>query len=140
MGKKEIKIGVREGHGPPPGYQWNVAIIDLAFDEVISFLTPGQYEHMAMQVKELAREEDPTHSRTTSVGKIDEYYELREKGGILGKKNVRVFFGVDKSRQAIVILGGMKKENDGQTPSGTKIVMRRRWRKYVNGDYGEFDT
>jgi len=140
VGKKQIKIGVRQGHGTPPGYKWTVAIIDVAFGEVMKFLTDGQYEHLAMQVKELAREDDPTHSRTASVAQIENYYELRDKGGILGKKNVRVYFGMDKLKQSLVILGGLKKENDGQTPDGTRILMRRRWRKYLNGDYGSLDT
>jgi len=138
VAKKQIKIGVLYGRGPTPGYEWNVAILDMAFSEVLRFLTPGQYGHMAMQVKELARERDPTHSQTVSVRSIEDYHELRDKGGILGKKNVRIFFGMDKAKQAIVILGGLKKENDSQTPSGTRIQMRRRWRKYKNGDYGEF--
>jgi hypothetical protein len=49
-----------------------------------------------MQVKELAMEVDPTHPATVTVEAIEDFYELKEKGGILGKKNIRVFFGIDK--------------------------------------------
>jgi hypothetical protein len=137
--KKQIKVGVRQGDGPAPGYRWNVGILDFAFDEVRGFLTEAQYSHISMQIKELARESDPTHSQTASVDQIHDYHELREKGGVLGKINVRIYFGVDKEKHTILILGGLKKENNGPTPDGTRISMRRRWRKYKNGDYGEFN-
>ena len=137
MAKKHIKIGVRQGSGPEPGYEWNVGILDVGFDEVIGFLNKPEYEHIAMQVKELAREQDPSHPATVSVDKIGTFYELREKGGF-GNKNVRVFFGIDKPKRSIVILGGIKMENNGPTPEGTRIAMSRRWRKYSNGDFGEF--
>ena len=139
MEQKPIKVGVRHGDGPAPGYRWNVAILDFAFGEVMGFLTHAEYQHIAMQIKELAREDDPSHSQTVSVSKIQDFFELREKGGILGNKNVRIFFGLDKSKQAIVILGGLKKENNGHTPDGTRILVQRRWRKYLKGDYGEFN-
>lgn len=139
MSKKQIKIGVRATEGPPPGYKWNAWIIDFSYDEVRGFLTEAQYQHMAMQVKEIAREDDPTHPATVSVDAIEDFYEIRDKGGILGKKNVRIFFGIDKESRAIVILGGIKKENNGPTPEGDKVTMKRRWRKYSNGEYGKVE-
>jgi hypothetical protein len=138
LGKKQIKIGVRQGDGPAPGYKWNVGILDFAFEEVTEFLTESQYQHIAMQVKELAREDDPTHSRTLSVDAVEDFFEIREKGGVLGKKNVRIFFALDKTIRAIIILGGIKKENNGPTPDGTRILMKRRLRMYSGGDYGTF--
>ncbi len=54
MDPKSISVGVREGAGPAPGYQWSVWILNVAFDEAMSFLTPVQYEHLAMQFRELA--------------------------------------------------------------------------------------
>jgi len=74
------------------------------------------------------------------VDQIEDFHELREKGGILGNKNVRIFFGINKGDRTILILGGFKKENNGPTPGGVKITMRRRWRKYQAGDYGVFAT
>jgi phage-related protein len=49
--------------------------------------------------------------------------------------NVRVFFFVHKPRSAIVVLGAIKKQNDGPTPKGDKIRMARRMRMYLNGDF-----
>ncbi len=131
----EIKIGVEAGGGPPPGYCWGVYILDCAFDEAMGFLSADQYQHVAMQFKELARETDPTHPKSASVDAVEDFHELRDKGGILGGMNVRVFFDVDKSKQVLVILGAIKKQNDGPTPMGDKRRMARRKRKYRNGEY-----
>lgn len=135
MPKKEVKVGVKRGQGPPPGYRWTVLVLDSAFREAMAFLSEGQYEHLAMQVKELAREADPTHSVTNDVRSIESFYEIRDKGGILGNLNVRVFFGLDKAESSIIVLGVIKKQNDGPTPAGDKIRMRRRMRKHLNGEY-----
>lgn len=139
MDQKSISIGVKEGAGPPPGYQWSVWILNVAFDEAMSFLSPVQYEHLAMQFRELATQEDPTHSGAISVRSMspEDYYELRDKGGVLGNINTRVFFGVDKDSRAIVVLGSIKKQNDGPTPKGDIIRIRRRWRMYRNDEYGK---
>lgn len=128
MERKPVKIGVLKGDGPPPGYEWNVLILDIAYQEAMSFLTEEQYEHLAMQFKELAGDSDPSHSRVADVRKIEDYFELRDKGGILGKTNVRVFFGLEQDRKNIIVLGCFKKETDGKTPTGIRVSMRRRWR------------
>jgi hypothetical protein len=134
---KQVKVGVTQGGGRPPGYLWGVNILDEAFDEVMKFLSHDQYRHLALQFKELAREPEPSHSRTASVDAIEDFFELRDRGGILGSLNVRVFFLLDKQRRSIVVLGGIKKQNDGATPIGAKIRMRRRARKYRNGEYAD---
>lgn len=134
---KNLKLGVKEGGGAPPGYEWNVLILDRAYEESISFLDACQYRHMAMQVKELATQPDPTRSETVDVKGIETFYEIRDKGGPLGNLNVRVFFGIDKASRSIVVLGAIKKQNNGPTPRGDRVRMRRRWRAYEKGDYGD---
>ncbi len=128
---KAVKVGVKQGGGPPPGYQWNVDRLEQAFSEAMGFLNEDQYCHMAAQVRELARQEDPTHRETVDVRPIESFHELRDKGGILGKLNVRVFFFVHKPSRLIVVLGAIKKENDGPIPTGDKLTMRRRRRLYL---------
>jgi len=131
----EVKVGVLQGGGPPPGYQWHVWVPDLAYDEARKILTESQYDHMAMQVKELAREVDPTHASTADVDAVEEFYELRDSGGPLGGLNVRVFFHLDRDERCIFILGVIKKQNNGPTPLPDKVRMRRRKRKYDNGEF-----
>lgn len=135
MEKKPIKLGVLRADGPSPGYVWNVLIFDLAFREAMSFLNEGQYQHIAKQFKELALENDPSHSKTCDIEPIEDFYELRDKGGILGKLNVRVYFGLQSDIKNIVVLGCLKKESEGKTPTGDRIRMRRRWRKYTSGEF-----
>ena len=134
---KDIKVGVERGGGPPPGYRWTVLLLDTAYREAMRFLTEDQYQHLAMQFKELAREEAPTHSVTASVDQVEDFYELRDKGGILGGLNVRVFFSLDRGRSAIVVLGTIKKQNEGPTPKGDKVRMCRRKRMYDSGQLQE---
>jgi hypothetical protein len=126
--KKPIKIGVKQGDGPPLGYQWNVDVLDSAFKEAMNFVDEAQYHHLADQVRELARQSDPTHSDIVDVRPIEEFFEIRDKGGILGKINVRVFYFVDKPARKIVVIGAIKKENEGQTEPDVRIRMRRRMR------------
>lgn len=133
--RKSVKVGVHQGGGPPPGYEWSVWVLDIAHPEAMDVLNPEQYAHVAEQFKELARHDDPTHSEVVDVRPIEEYYELRDKGGVLARLNVRVFFWVDKGKRAIVVLGTINKKNDGQTPKGDRIRMRRRLRLYREGGW-----
>jgi hypothetical protein len=136
VAKKQIKVGVKQFAGRPPGFLWHEWNLDLAFKEAMEFLDDGQYRHMALQMQDLATEDDPTHSSLCSVRQIEDFYELRDWGGVLRSLNVRVFFGVDKARHALVVIGAIQKQNNGPTPLGDKVRMRRRWRKYLDGDYG----
>jgi mRNA-degrading endonuclease RelE of RelBE toxin-antitoxin system len=131
--RKAVKVGVREGSGPPPGYNWNVDILDQAFKEAKSFLDDDQYQHMALQVQELARQDDPKHSQSIDVRPVEDLHEVRDKGGILGRLNVRIFYFVHDPSRTIVILGAIKKESDGPTPMGDKKRMQRRMRVYRGG-------
>lgn len=96
-----------------------------------SFLNEEQYDHMADQVRELARQDNPTHSMIIDIDAVEDFYEIRDKGGILGKMNVRVFFFPHKPSRTLVVLGCIKKENNGPTPVGDKRTMSRRKRLYL---------
>ena len=135
MPEKELKVGVWQGTGPPPAYTSTVLIPDVAFREAMAFLTTVQYQHAAGLIKDVATEGDPTHSVTQSVDAIEGYHELRDKGGILGKINLRIFFYVDKKRFVLLILGAINKKNEDQTPKSVRIRMKRRLRQYLNGDW-----
>jgi hypothetical protein len=127
-----LRGGVKIGGGPPPGYFWNVQIFEQADREGHEALDDDQYDHMADQVRELARQPDPTHSQLIDIRPVEDFYEIRDKGGVLGKLNVRLFYFVNKNSppRAIVVLGLIKKQNNGNTPMGDKIRMRRRKRLY----------
>ena len=126
-----IKIGVRRGGGPPPGYQWTVIVLDQAYKEATQLLDDDQYAHMAAQVKDLARESEPTRSRTVDVRAVEDFHEIRDKGGVLMRLNVRVFFFVHKARRLLVILGVINKKNDGLTPTVNKLLVAYRMKKFI---------
>ncbi len=131
MAKKQVKTGLKLGGGPPPGFASNVEIFDVAFEEAMGILDESQYAHVADQVRALASEPDPTRAQTVRVEAVEDFYELKEKGGPLGKINLRVFFGVvNRKGRTIVILGVIKKENEDQTPPAVKRLMTRRLAKY----------
>ena len=71
-----------------------------------------------------------------NVKPIEDYHELRDKGGILGKINLRIYFLVIPKDKSILVLGAVKKESDKQTPNWIKIRIRSRLRKFRNGDFG----
>lgn len=128
--QKPFKVGVHEGGGSEPNFLWTVLIDDHSFEEAQDFLTEDQYDHVALQVKELARSVNPRVSETIDIDQVEEFYELRDKGGVLGKINVRVYFCVDDKRKRIVCLSTWNKRKEGQTPDHIKIRVRRRMRIY----------
>jgi hypothetical protein len=128
--RRRNKIGVRRGGGRPPGYEWNVEILAQVRGEARAFLNEDQYAHLSRQVRELAGHDDPTHSATIDIRPVGDLFEIRDKGGILGKINVRVFYFVSRVNRTIVILGAFPKQNDGPTPPGDLWRMERRMRQY----------
>lgn len=129
--RKPVKVGVREGGGPPPGYRWSVLILDIAHAEAREFLNEDQLAHLALQFKELASQDDPTHSELIDVRAEETYYKVRDKGGVLNRLNPRVFFFVHTTSRAIVVLGAMNKQNNGPTPIGVKAQIKRRMRLFL---------
>ena len=63
--------------------------------------------------------------------KIEDYWELKDKGGPLGKINLRVFFDIHEKN--IIILGVHKKEDEGQLRKSVKVRISRRKRLYFKG-------
>lgn len=136
MGKRPIKTGVNRGGGGDPPFEWGVFYLAIARAEAEHVLNEAQYHHVADQFKQLATHRDPTHSDVLDLDQVEDFHELRDKGGPLGNLNIRVFFMVDHRNRAIVVLGTIKKEADGATPLGDKVRMRMRKRRYERGEYG----
>ena len=44
MSKKQIKVGVNQQGGPPPGFEWNAWILACSQDEAAKFLNKAQYQ------------------------------------------------------------------------------------------------
>jgi hypothetical protein len=130
--RRPAKVVAKHGGGPPPGFLWSVLVLDAAHKEAAKLYNADQYHHLSMQVRELARQERPTERITVDVQPIGGFYEIRDKGGILGKINARVFFFVDAEARSIVVLGTIKKESEDQTPPYVVTLMTRRMREYLS--------
>jgi hypothetical protein len=109
--------------------QWELGYLETAEEEAKSFLTKEQYAHAVQLFEDLAYEANPTKSKTQDVRDIDEFYELRDKGGVLGKINLRIYFTIFQKRKLILVLVAYKKEDDGQVPRHIKIRVRNRLRR-----------
>ena len=108
--------------------KWRLAYIDVAERDARKFLDDDQYAHAVQLFDDLAHEDNPRLSETQDVKPIDGFFELRDKGGILRKINLRVYFAVLDDRHLILVLGADKKEDDGQTSSHIKTRIRNRMR------------
>ena len=135
MGKEQIKVGLNAGGGMEPGYSWSVWVLDAAYRDIRKRFSQEQYLHLVDQMKVLAQEAQPSHSVMLSIDQIEDFHELREIGGLMGNCNARIFFAIDGPEKAIVVLGGICKQNSGPTPLGDKVTCRNRYRKYRRGEF-----
>ena len=105
---------------------WNVHYVsDITYKEARKQLSEVQYQHIKSQIVELSHYRNPRECPTVWTEPIGTIYELKDKGGILGNKNVRVFWFTDG--RDLIILGVHKKEDDRQLrPSVLKKYERRR--------------
>lgn len=133
---KPIHVGVRAGHPKSAGSVWSVSYLAIARSEAMKFLTEDQYAHVADGFKALSREANPRCPETVSVDVVDDCFEYKDKGGPLGKINVRVYFAVIDAKRTIVALHALKKEREDQVPTHVKTLIRMRLRRLLNGDLG----
>lgn len=63
---------------------------------------------------------------------VENFFELKDKGGVLGKINLRIYFAVFDDFEAVVVLGCWKKEAEGKVPAYTLIRMRGRFRYVIS--------
>jgi hypothetical protein len=106
----------------------------IAKREGRGFLNEVQYEHVKELEKRLAffnRAEEVADLRIERIG--TDLYELKDKGGPLGRINLRVYFGVIPEDGEIVILKTYKKEEDRQIPRHILITVEDRFEDYKHG-------
>jgi hypothetical protein len=70
---KPLKVGLKAGAGPLPGYCWNVSYLSVAREEAMSFLNDEQYAHAVDLVRALASEKDPSHPSTVRVETVENF-------------------------------------------------------------------
>jgi mRNA-degrading endonuclease RelE of RelBE toxin-antitoxin system len=115
--------------------QWELGYLEKAATEARKFLSEEQIAHVVELFDQLAYEPDPARSERVDVRKIEDFYEVRDKGGVLGKINVRVYFTVLGKHRVILALHVYKKEDEGKPPRHVMTTVRRRLRKVMQ-QYG----
>ena len=82
--------------------QWIVVILGVAKREGHQILTDVQYDHEVSVLKRLTNFSDAEEIADLKIEKIGSFYELKDKGGPLGKINLRLYFGalVDAARNS----------------------------------------
>lgn len=122
-----MEIRYRGANSGSDARKWTPAYLTAAETDARKFLNDLQYEHAVQQILSLCEEDDPSHPVLSDVRAVDEFFELRDKYGVLGKINLRVFFALFREQRTLVVLGAWKKEQEDQTP--VRIVKRMKWRK-----------
>lgn len=108
-----------------------VRYMEVALHEACRFLTDVQYLQLMDITQELKHFGNPDATSGMSIRKIRNLYELREKGGVFGRINVRVFFGFDSVTRTVWVVGAYKKEEDGATNPVVIETMQERFKRVV---------
>jgi len=119
----------RKATGKPLGVK-AVRILEKVEKEARKFLTAGQFNHILDLAGRLTDFGNPAVTSDLRIDKVENcLWELKDKGGSLGKTNVRIFFTHHKGSGHIIVVGVVKKEAESQIPSHIKSRMRNRARR-----------
>lgn len=93
-----------------------VVVLQRCIDEGHKELNDVEYWHIVKILRKLVDFGDTTTMSELDIRSIDGIYELREKGGLLGKKNMRFFFDVFTKEGKVVVAKAYRKDEEDQTP------------------------
>ncbi|MCX7427687.1 MAG: hypothetical protein NTW96_18920 [Planctomycetia bacterium] len=113
--------------------KWVVVVLEAAKKEGHKILTDLQYDHIVDVLKRLVDFGNPAATGDLDIKPIRSFHELREKGGILGRINLRVYFGVVSEEGELVVAKVYKKEDDGPTPRHVVVLVEDRLETYKEG-------
>lgn len=108
--------------------KWRVGYHFLANTDG-GFLSNEQHDQLVRLFLEMAEYADPLSARIARVERISDYYELKEKGGIFKKLNVRVYFTIEEDSRTIVVMSVYKKEEEGKVHRHMLLRNKERLRR-----------
>lgn len=111
---------------------WSLKYVDIAAKDAAKFLNEVQYAHAVDLCRQLALESNPRKSDLLDVDAIEDFFELKDKGGILGKINLRIYYFACDEEKSIIALGCWNKDTNKQVPQYVKARMKSRLR-FVRG-------
>ena len=84
-------------------------------------------------VRRLVEWGDRKATSDLDVKQCGDFWELRLKGGFLGKINLRIYFAFISERREIVVLMTYKKEEDRRVSPSVSITLEDRLEDYLAG-------
>ena len=114
--------------------KWQVVVaLAVAKKEGREELTDGQYLHVTDLIKQLVGFGSRRFASELRIEQFGDFWELKDKGGVLGKKNIRIYFAHESDLNEIVILHFAKKESEGKPHPHLKFKLKNRLREYRKG-------
>lgn len=107
---------------------YRVGYLLNARQEAKKALSDEQYAYAVRMARRLQDWSDPLGLCGLRIEQVDGFYELKLKGNVLGKTNLRIFFAVFDKARTVVVLGVHVKEEEGQLPRQVVLRMKNRHR------------
>ena len=130
-------IGLVEMTKTQEDCSWDVHVLKIARKEGKNILNQTQYDHVVEVLKRLTDWEDKEEISDLRIEKIQDFYELKDKGGVLGRLNLRVYFATVPDNKDIIVLKTYKKEEDGACPRYIIINVEDRLEDFLSGNLQE---
>ena len=113
--------------------KWTVVVLGVAKKEGRKILSKTQYDHIVDVLKRLVDFGDKEKLADVRIERIRSFFELKEKGGVLGRINLRVYFGTAPNDRELIVAMTYKKEDDGRPPPHIVILVEDRLEEYLAG-------
>jgi len=120
--------------------KWVVVVLGAAKKEGHKILNDVRYDHVVSILKRLVDFGNLDELSDLDIEPIESFYELKEKGGILGKINLRIYFGTFPDERELVIVKTYKKEEENAVPRHVIVLVENRLEAYDNGRLREAAT
>lgn len=115
---------------PPQGRgKTKVEFLQVADDDARRCLNGLQNAYAVRIARKLKDWGDVEALSCLRIEAVEDFYELKLKGNVLGKINLRVYFAYLQECNTIMILGVYIKNEEGKTPKYVLIKMRARLRQ-----------
>ena len=140
MAKKKKQDSIADNASKLAVSYQKIDVLPIAAKEGWEMLTPGQYLHIKDQVRQLVGFGIKRYESNLTIAPFGDFWELKDKGGTLGRKNVRVYFAFNSELNKIIVLHTYKKEDDGAAPPHINLRLKNRYRLYLQGHYSKLLT
>ncbi len=110
-----------------------LVVLQRAIEEGHDELNDGEYWHCVAILKKLRWFRDAAKCAQLKIKPIDGIFELSERGGLLGKKNIRFYFKTIDEMDELVVLKTYRKDEEDQTPRHVIINAKTRLGQYKRG-------